>query len=321
MSDISNHDGDTDATAAADPRARGVATPRDRTTDTAHEDISEWGRDELIALVTDLRSENERLREEAIRARRADYRQSAAALVVLGLLGVIGGLTLSRAQEILFILGAIGLFSGTLTWFLTPERFVTATVGESIYDAVAATGTRLRDELGLQKTNVYVPVGGSDDDPPARLFVPQLQSFELPTNPRSLFVSAESPEQRGVSVRPTAATLVAEFTSSAALEDDPTLLAGQLAEALVEQFELVDTADPEVDTSSRRITVSVEGSAYNNVTGFDHPVTSFLGTALADGLDRSVVVETTVVDGRILVTCRWSLSTDEADGQPDEKTE
>lgn len=278
----------------------------------APDDRPDRDREELRALVDQLRSENERLRSEYARTRRVGYRRSAAALLLLGVLGVLGGLTLRQAQGVLLILGGIGLFGGALTWFLVPERFVTATVGESVYEAVVATGARLRDELGLSETSVYVPTRrGGESETPVRLFVPQSSSVDPPETPTELFVVGDAGDSHGVSVRPTAATLVDEFDAAGGgditVGADPEPLARQLVEGLVEQFELVASAEVEADTETdtSRITVGVEGSAYGDVTGFDHPVPSFLGTGLARGLDRPVTVETAATDDRILVTCRW----------------
>jgi hypothetical protein len=300
-----------DETATAGDATDGRAGPGQ-----SSDDPDDRSREELRALVDSLEAENERLRGEYARVRRADHRRSAAALLLLGALGVLGGLTLTRAQEVLFVLGAVGLFGGALAWFLVPERFVTATVGESVYDAVSATGARLRDELGLSETSVYVP-SRRGPDPPAWLFVPQSESTPVPEDPEALFVLAESPGGNGISVRPTAATMVAAFDAAVSRDTtaDAESLTGQLVEGLVEQFELVRSADPSVDAEGGRVTVGVEGSAYGDVTGFDHPVASFLGTGLARGLDRPVTVETERADDRLLVTCRWDA--DDADEDED----
>ena len=266
--------------------------------------------DELTALVEELRSENHRLREEYARARRGEYRRSASALVALGLLSVVGGLVFPIAREVLFILGAVGLFGGALTWYLTPDRLITATVGRSVYDSVADIGGGLRDELGLQETNVYVPVPRGDaTGASVRLFVPQSSGYDLP-DPEELtplFVAPDSDAERGVAVRPTASRLVHEFEESTTdpVASDPDALAAQLVDALVEQFELVDGADPEVDEGEDRMTVRVRGGAYDDATGFDHPVASFLGSGAAVGLDRPVTVESERSSGRTVVTCQW----------------
>lgn len=271
--------------------------------------LSAFDEAELTALVEELRAENRRLRGEYAQAQQTAYRRSAAALLALGVLAVLGGLVLPVGTELLFILGAVGLFGGAMTWFLTPERLVTATVGHSTYRSVADTGARLRAELGLRETSVYVPVdGGAGDGVPVRLFVPQSSSYELPASDAltSLFVLPDSRTRRGIAMRPTAATLVREFeTAVGGVADDPVDLGAQLADALVEQFELLDSAEPEVDADGGRITVVIRGSAYDDVSSFDHPVPSFLGTGIALGLDQPVTVETAESQGRTLVTCRW----------------
>ena len=269
---------------------------------------------ELTTQLRELRAENRRLREAYTRAQQTSYRRSAAALLTLGVLAVVGALVLPMRREVLLVLGAIGLFGGALTWFLTPERFVTATVGRAIYDSVADTGTRLRSELGLQETNVYVPVSlDAVDGVPIRLFVPQSANYTLPDGEEltSLYVLPESTVERGIAVRPTAARLVREFEASAGtVADDPAELTRQLADALVEQFELVDSAEPEIDPASNRVTVYVRGAVWDDAEDFDHPVVSFLGTGLAFGLDRPITVEVTETDGRTLVTCRWATASE-----------
>jgi hypothetical protein len=271
--------------------------------------LSELDEAEVTSLVTTLREENRRLREEYTRAQQSAYRRSAAALLVLGALGVIGGVVFPFGQEVLFVLGAIGLFGGVLTWFLTPEQFVTAAVSQSIYESVADTGAHLRNELGLTETNVYVPVrADAVDGVPIRLFVPQSTEYDLPDGEAlaSLYVLPEAEAERGIAVRPTAAKLVSELeTSIGAVATEPEPLVGQLADGLVEQFELIDRVEPEVDAESNRITLSVQGPVYGDVGRFDHPVASFFGTGFALGLDRPVVVDVDRVDGRTLVVCRW----------------
>ncbi|GAB6860717.1 hypothetical protein ACFR97_01125 [Haloplanus litoreus] len=271
--------------------------------------LADLDADELPALVAELRAENRRLREEYARARRTEYRNSAMALFALGLLAVAGALALPVGREVLFILGSIGLFGGTMTWFLTPERLVTTTVGRSIYESAAETGNRLRDELGLQETAVYVPVNRRPvNGVPVRLFVPQSPEYELPSVEAltSLFVLPDATAKRGVAVRPTASRLIGEVEkSTGGIASDPSELTVQLADALVEQFELVDGAEPAVDAESGRITVRVHGSVYDGLTGFDHPVPSVLGTGCAVGLDQPITVEVTESEDDTLVTCRW----------------
>ncbi|WP_380677895.1 hypothetical protein [Salinigranum sp. GCM10025319] len=267
-------------------------------------------RDELATIVDELQAENRRLRREYVRAKQGSYRRSAAALVVLGVAAVLGAVVFPVAREVLFILGAVGLFSGVLVRYLTPERFVTATVAQSIYESTAETGADLTAELGLEDVSVYVPTGREGaTGVPVRLFVPQTSPFEIPDAGEltSLFVLPESDVHRGISVRPTAARLVREFEKSAgeSIATDPADLASELSDGLVEQFELVDATSVESDLDARTVTLSVKGVAFADDMGFDHPVESFVGTGLAYWFDRPVTVERTERDGETVLVCRW----------------
>jgi len=286
--------------AAADTDAEGASTARA---------LAERESDELAVLIEQLRAENGRLREEYARARRVEHRRTALGLALIGGAGVLAGVAFPAAREVLFVLAAIGLFGAVLTWYLTPERPVSATVGRSVYDAVADTGSRLRDELGLQDTSVYAPVEDRGVGVPVRLFVPRSPGYELPDPAEldDLFVLPEAEHRRGVALDPCAGGTVAEFrrTTTEPVADEPAPLAAQLSDALVEGFELVDRADPEVDAASRRITFVVEGGVYGEPTAFDHPVASFVGTGVALGLDRAITVETERGSDGAFVTCRW----------------
>ncbi|WP_293033509.1 hypothetical protein [Natronococcus sp.] len=251
-----------------------------------------------------LAEENRRLRAQHARARRSKYRRTALGLVTIGLCAVAGGVIFPDSREILIALGATGLFGGLLTYYLTPGQFVAASVGERVYAAWAANGDSLAAELGLREDRVYVPDERTDT---ARLYVPADAAFEPPTD-------ADGPvlverDQRGLLVAPTGATLFDEFqrTLSGELASRPEPLAVQLADGLVEGFELADGADPDVDAAAGRITVAITGSAFGAVDRFDHPIASFLAVGLAVGLDRPVTLEVDAGDDRAdwLVTCRF----------------
>ena len=257
-----------------------------------------------------LTEENRRLRAEYARARRTRYRRSALGLAALGTVCALAGTIFPDARTVLFALAGTGLFTGVLTYYLTPERFLAAAIGRDVYAALAGNEQALASELGLQETSIYVP--REEGDPPAWLFVPHRSDYELPAADalNDLFVVTESERSRGVSLRPTGAPLHAEFDRALAddLASDPGRLADQLAEGLVEQFELLDSATTDVDPAGGRVSIAVAESAYGPLERFDHPVASFLGVGLAHGLDVPVTVETTPADGRAdsLVTCRWS---------------
>jgi hypothetical protein len=193
---------------------------------------------------------------------------------------------------VLFVLAGTGLFGAVLTHYLTPERFVAGEVGEAAVRTLADGLAALAADVGLSEARVYVP---SETDGRVRLFVPQRSSFSVPAAPNPGFVVSEDPAGRGLVVDATGETLFREFERVLAgpLAADLPSLADQLAEGLVGGFELLDRASPEVD--DRVLRMGVAGSALGPVTGFDHPVTSFLATGLAHTLDEPVSVR--VVDG------------------------
>lgn len=283
--------------------------------DAAASDVPE----EITAQLELLAEENRRLRAEYARARQVSYRRAAVGLGVLGLAALAGGVLFPVARTVLFVLAGIGLFAGVVTYYLTPERLVPATVGERVYAAFATSLSDLVADLGLSEARVYVPTDATSDDLTAavRLFVPQSATYDLPTAAelRGTFVVSDSERRRGVALRPTGDPLYAEFERAASqVPETPEPLLDALVDALANQFELVETARVDVDVGSdgenRRATVAVAGSAYGAIDRFDHPVVSLLATGLADRLDRPIRVEVdTPEDDRFdaLVTCRWRI--------------
>jgi hypothetical protein len=259
----------------------------------------------LAAQVDLLREENRRLREEYTRARRSNYRRTALGLALVGAVAVGAGVLFPGTRTVLFALGATGIFGALLTYYLTPERFIAVSVGEAIYRAFAGNGRALADDLGLGEP-VYVPREVADD---VRLYVPQAEADGAGTFPEDDaldpgFVIGD--ETRGLALVPTGDTLFEEFERSLTgpLAGTPGTLAEQLADGLVEQFELVDGAD--VDANRERVTVGISGSAYGAVGRFDHPVASFLAGGFARAFDVPADVTVTEADGRadVAVTVR-----------------
>lgn len=260
--------------------------------------------DELRASIETLEDENEHLRRELERARRTRYRRTAIGLALLGLVGLGGAAVFPGVRTVLVALGATGLFAALLTYYLTPERFVAATVSERVYTALASTLESIVADLELSETRLYVPVDGS---PAVRLYVPETPGAEPPDSDalRAPFVVADP--HRGLSTRPTGDGLRAEFEAASDPPPDavePLVAAG--CDALVEQFELVDAADSDIETDDGRATIRVTNPAFGNLDSFDHPVVSFLATMLANELEEPITVEIDDDEraGR-LVTCRW----------------
>ena len=271
------------------------------------DDADEATETELLARIETLEGEVERLQTELSSARRTSYRRSAIGLAVLGGLALAGAGAFPGVRTVLLALGGTGLFGAVLTYYLTPERFVGASVAGGVYAALASNLETITTGLELSDDAVYVPVDG---DPAVRLYVPEqppgVVGVPDPEPLRNTFVV--TPEHRGLSLRPTGGSLYAEFDeAAAAVPRAPGELAAAAGEALVEQFELVDAADPDVDAAGRA-TLRVTDSAYGPVDRLDHPVASFVATTFAAVLEEPVALEVTDDDTTAyLVTCRWNL--------------
>lgn len=268
---------------------------------------------DLRAQLELLERENSRLREAFARARQTRYRRAATGLALVGLVAVAGGLAFPAVRDVLFGLGAVGLFGAVLTYYLTPERFVAAETGERVYDALSETEAALVGQLGLTDERVYVPTAGS---PPARLFVPQHADYEIPAfETESPLVVTENDRERGAGFVPSGAYLFAEFerTLAGPLADNPTEAVSQLGDGLVEGFELAESFEADVDDADGRASVRVTGSVFGGADRFDNPLASFLAVGLARALGRPTRVELTDDgDDGFVVTVRWSA--DETDG-------
>lgn len=278
--------------------------------------------EELRAQVELLEAENRALREERARRHRTRYRRSAAGLAAVGGVAALAALAFPGARDVLFALAATGLFGGLLTYYLAPERFIAADVGAAAYEAHAEAVAAVADELGLADARVYVPRGSETD--PARLFLPQHADYAVPDDAdlASVFVVTDDPAERGVSLPPTGVPLLRELRRalSGPLAEEPGPLADQLADGIVEAFELAERATPDVEAG--RVTVGIAGAAFGDVARVDHPVASLLAVGLAVGLGRPVVVEIAPAgDDRadVLVTCRWSTVDGEGRDEADEE--
>jgi hypothetical protein len=272
-----------------------------------------------------LRAENRRLRAAYQQAQRQTYRRTALGFLAVGALAALGGLAFPDVRSVLFALAGAGLFAGVLAYYLTPERFVAADVAHDVYGAFADVGERLVDELGLTTRRLYVPTDGAQT---AWLYVPQSRAGEVPDDAslESLFVLGTGDHSRGVSLRPAGGALFERFERalSGSLAADPTALATQLADGVVEQFELARGVHADVSPRGDAGATGANGASgdgdpaavvsfgvtdptIGSLDRFDHPIPSFLAVGLARGVDAPVAVETTAADGDradFVVTCR-----------------
>jgi len=248
-----------------------------------------------------LAAENERLREAYAAATHSQYRRTAIGLAAVGGLAAVAATVFPAARPVLFSLAAIGGFGAVLTYYLTPERFVAASVADRIQRATADSYATIADELGLTDTRVYVP-----HDDAAVLFVPAHRDYDLPDEDalEHRFVATDD-ARRGLTLAPAGAPLLAAAEPALAgpLQDEPAALATQLGDAVVEQFELADSVT--TDATADQVTYAVTAPALGDLADVDHPVTSFLAVGTATGLDTPVTVDVTVDEETPLVTCRW----------------
>ena len=301
---MSTNEFDTDDGITIGDRDSASDSTGTRTSDTARD--GEYA--ELAARAELLSEENRRLRTEYARARQSRYRRTAHGLAAVGVLAAVGGVLFADGRDVLFALAATGLFGAVLTYYLSPEQFVAADVGERVYAAMAVNEAAIADELGLRDDRIYVP-GGEEKTPLARLFIPQQEAYTVPTDPTAPIITEGT--RRGLVLETTGTGLFGEFQRALTgdLASTPAPLLSQLTDALVEQFELARSVDADVDPANGRATVAITESAFGDVDRLDHPIASFLAVGLAIGLERPIELEVTRGSGRSdwLVTCRWTV--------------
>lgn len=267
---------------------RGTDEPREEATAPADPDrrIAE-----LEAQLELLRAEHRRLREVAAAAKRSRYRRAAMGLAIVGVLALAAGLAFPGQREVLFALGGTGVFAGLLTYYLTPERFISADVGERVYAALAGTLEEAIRELGLAEKRVYVPLEDGDG---VRLYVPQHDTDTVPPEEElaSTFVVGDNPDMRGMATEPTGGPLFAEFREARTGPTPGTAppAARELREGLLEVFEFGDAADVDVEVGrdGGRVTLELTDPVYGPGDRFDHPAVSFVAVGLARALERPV---------------------------------
>lgn len=254
-----------------------------------------------------LREENDRLRAEYRRARQHQHRQSALALAGIGVLAAVAALLFPGMRDLLLVFAAIGGFGATLTYYLTSERVLTASVVDGIHTAHTDTIQRLIEELGLQDTLVYLPV----DDPRerTRVFIPQHVNYDLPTDRTQLFVGTDTEgsggADRGICLVPVGHSLLDALEPGVQEADTPRDAIAVAAAGVTEQFELADTVD--YDVADGRATLSVDDVRPRDLSTLEHPVVSVCGVALADVVAGPVTVAERDTDN---ITFTWDTPTE-----------
>lgn len=280
--------------------------------DTTEEEIADLqGQLELV------QAENKRLRQEYVRTQQTKYRRTAIGLVVVGVLAITGAVLFPSVREILIALGGAATIAGVLTYYLTPEKFVVATVGETLTETLQSTYEAIRTELDLQGEPVYVPAV-SAGDVSVRLFFPQQHEYTLPDEDSltDMFVLPENQRQWGIAVRPSSAGLFEEFRAAAVDFDtqatnEPMQIFEQLADGLVEQFELADQVTASIE-DEKRCVLAVTGSTYSHHEKIDHPIPSFIAVGAATAFNEPTRINVRNTEDRdFIIECQWGNSTKE----------
>lgn len=293
-------------------RASAVVDGPDDTTDTDAD--ADADAESTAARVVRLEREVARLREEYAAVQRTRYRRLALGFAAVGVAALAGAAVLPPVRTVLVALGGTGLFGAVMTYYLTPEQFVSADLSERITADLASNQADLVAELDLQPDRVYLP---RPDRPVATLFVPRAPDYELPDGDAldQVLVVSESPAARGLAFTPAGNALFVEFERllDASLADDVDRLCDQLCEGLTDGVELADRAETTVDAASDRVTVRLGGSLYGGPERFDHPALSFLAVGLARGLDTPVVMTPKTADDAGTLRATYTVR----DGLPD----
>jgi hypothetical protein len=144
---------------------------------------------------------------------------------------------------------------------------------------------------------VYVPV--SDQ---TRGFIPRDRDFEVPENLSHVFPGSTSGSE-GMTFTPSGQEMTREVDEIRTTQASDTTLGAveQVADSLVEHFEVVDQITVEKSTVVREVIISVDEPAFGPLSRLDHPVVSALACAAAQTVDSPVVVDS-VEDTRVTLS-------------------
>lgn len=264
-----------------------------------------------------LEEEVQSLRSQYLVGRQFRYRRMGVALGLVGIGIYLTSWFFPESREFLLIVGGTGLFTAVLVFYLTPERFVPASQSEQIFDPLLKNLQDLAYEFGLRGPTVYVPTGGHRDSGGLKdvtLFIPEDENYNLPS-PNELAqrsVIRTNSKQRGLSVRPSASSLIQNFAASlsSGLASNPTHLSAQLVDGLTNSLELIGSGSEEVHTDENSVAFRISSPFYSNIDRFDNPIPSFIGTGLAAGLDSPVEVSVRESSeneiGDYVIDCEWA---------------
>lgn len=215
--------------------------------------------------------------------------RSARLLAALGISSLAGWLLqVGSPSEPLLYFGGIGLFGAVLVSLLLPERTVPPVVAEGVHEALVATADRVHHP-GDPDATVYVV----NSEAPTPDDVTVWQRGEGPQPSEMIDQQAGSPTGGSPDgCRPSGARLYDAFLSEPCPDVASSLetFAWQLCRGLTDWFELAEEATPG-ETGPGLVSIEVRNSTLAGGSRFEHPVSSFLGVAVACHQGRSVIVD------------------------------
>lgn len=263
-------------------------------------DEAEVDPDVLRGQIEVLEAQRRQLQADNARLRQVSYRRTAVGLAIIGMAALGGSILFPDARALLIALAATGFFGAVLTVWLTPERFVRADVGESVFTALASSLEDAITELGLQEKPHYVPTENG-----VRMLLTADGDVESPAGDLDrFFVLDETGDNHGIALEPTGQPLVDELGDNS--QDAPTVQASatMLADGLVEVLEVAHGVDVDVDPVSGRATFEIADPLYGPLTRIDHPIVSTLAVGIAETVDAPTTTDVTTGESPT-VSIRW----------------
>jgi len=253
----------------------------------------------LVQTLKDLQKENETLKRELQKTRRAPTAKLGIALFVAGAAALVGSVL--RTQPILAFIGLGLVFWGALFLFSRPIRFVKGTVLDSTVTASYATIDRMTHDLNYKGRPIYVPPYPEEAYLPEHLkglkemvvFIPADETITIPTLDEMARKEFLLRNPKGICITPPGyglTGLIEKELRSDLSQIDKERFCNILPEIIVNNLALARKF--EIDTENNlyhvKIIDSVYKDLYSSEQGFNsvHSVGCPLASALASALTK-----------------------------------
>jgi len=243
-----------------------------------------------------LTEQTEELHADSLRARDARHRPLAIALagtgstvVLVGILLGAHGTATAIPSTTVIVVGGIGLFTGLFLYYVTPERFVTATVATALCRTLDSVSKSFVEDA---TTPLYAYASGSTGEDRVHL---ELSTAAVSTDGEGTLHERygdqrpPAPESTPRQMVPSGLSIYREIGPTPPYSEGSTrerIL--RLAETLNSPLGLVDDVD--ATWESDRLVVRIANSTCGPIDRFDHPVPSLLACGLAVETESKVVV-------------------------------